>query len=44
MRQAPWAPFGSLTLTTFVSDQIDLGKLVVSPVYGQDLASFAPRQ
>jgi peptide/nickel transport system substrate-binding protein len=42
MRQAPWAPFGSLTLTTFVSDRIDLGKLVVSPVYGQDLSSFAP--
>ncbi|HXF31025.1 MAG TPA: ABC transporter substrate-binding protein, partial [Solirubrobacterales bacterium] len=43
MRQAPWAPFGSLPLTTFVSDRIDLQKLVVSPVYGQDLASFAPR-
>ncbi len=44
MRQAPWAPFGSLTLTTFVSAAIDLEKLVVSPVYGQDLASFAPRE
>jgi peptide/nickel transport system substrate-binding protein len=43
MREAPWAPFGSLTLTTFVSKRIDLEKLVVSPVYGQDLASFAPR-
>lgn len=43
MRQAPWAPFGSLGLTTFVSDEIDLKKVVVSPVYGQDLASFAPR-
>jgi peptide/nickel transport system substrate-binding protein len=43
MKQAPWAPFGSLTLSTFVSSRIDLGKLVVSPVYGQDLASFAPR-
>lgn len=43
MRQAPWAPFGSLALTSFVSDQIDLKKLVVSPVFGQDLASFAPR-
>ena len=41
MREAPWAPFGSVTLTTFVSDQIDLDKLIVSPVYGQDLASFA---
>ncbi len=43
MRQAPWAPFGSLPLTTFVSDRIDLQKVVVSPVYGQDLASFALR-
>jgi peptide/nickel transport system substrate-binding protein len=43
MGQAPWAPFGSLPLTTFVSDQINLKKLVVSPVYGQDLTSFAPR-
>jgi peptide/nickel transport system substrate-binding protein len=42
MSQAPWAPFGSVTLTTFVSDRIDLDKLIVSPVYGQDLASFAP--
>jgi peptide/nickel transport system substrate-binding protein len=43
MSQAPWAPFGSVTLTTFVSDRIDLDKLVVSPVYGQDLASFTPK-
>jgi peptide/nickel transport system substrate-binding protein len=44
MRQAPWAPFGSLALTTFVSDQIDLKKVIVSPVYGQDIASFAPAE
>jgi peptide/nickel transport system substrate-binding protein len=43
MRQAPWAPFGTVTMTTFVSDQIDLDKLIVSPVFGQDLTSFAPR-
>jgi peptide/nickel transport system substrate-binding protein len=43
MAQAPWAPFGSVPLTTFVSSSIDLDKLVVNPVYGQDLASFAPR-
>ena len=24
MKQAPWAPFGTLTLGTFVSDKIDL--------------------
>jgi len=40
MRQAPWAPFGSLTLGTFVSDKIDLDKLIISPIYGQDLTSF----
>jgi peptide/nickel transport system substrate-binding protein len=43
MAQAPWAPFGSLTLPTFVSSSIDLKKLVVNPVFGPDLATFAPR-
>ena len=43
MKQAPWAPFGSVTMTTFVSSEIDLAKVVVSPVYGQDLATFVPR-
>ncbi|HET9591561.1 MAG TPA: ABC transporter substrate-binding protein [Solirubrobacterales bacterium] len=40
MRQAPWAPFGTLTLGTFVSDQVDLEKVIVSPIFGQDLTSF----
>jgi peptide/nickel transport system substrate-binding protein len=40
MRQAPWAPYGTLTLGTFVSDKIDLDKVIVSPIYGQDLTSF----
>jgi peptide/nickel transport system substrate-binding protein len=40
MKQAPWAPFGTLTLATFVSDQIDLDEVVVSPIYGQDITSF----
>lgn len=40
MRQAPWAPFGTLTLGTFVSDKIDLNKVIISPIYGQDLTSF----
>jgi hypothetical protein len=40
MEQAPWAPFGTLTLGTFVSDSVNLDELVVSPIYGQDLASF----
>lgn len=42
MREAPWAPFGTITFTTFVSAAIDPKKLVVSPIYGQDLTSFAP--
>jgi peptide/nickel transport system substrate-binding protein len=40
MKQAPWAPFGTLTLGTFVAESIDLDELVVSPIYAQDLASF----
>ncbi len=40
MKQAPWAPFGTLTLGTFVSDRVDLEKVVVSPIFGQDLTSF----
>jgi peptide/nickel transport system substrate-binding protein len=40
MEQAPWAPFGTLSLGTFVSDKIDLDKVIVSPIYGQDLTSF----
>jgi len=40
MRQAPWAPFGTLALATLVAERIDLDKLIVSPIYGQDLSSF----
>jgi len=40
MKQAPWAPFGTLTLGTFVADSIDLDKIVVSPLFAQDLTSF----
>lgn len=40
MKQAPWAPFGTLTLGTFVAESVNLDKLVVSPIYGQDLTSF----
>lgn len=43
MEQAPWAPFGTTEMITFISKEIDPEKLVVSPVYGQDLATFAPR-
>ncbi len=40
MKQAPWAPFGTFVLSTFVADTIDLDQLVVSPIFGQDLTSF----
>jgi peptide/nickel transport system substrate-binding protein len=40
MRQAPWAPFGTLIFPTFVAPEIDAGKVVVSPIMGQDLTSF----
>lgn len=40
MRRAPWAPFGNLTLSTFVSSSIDLESVIFSPIFGQDLTSF----
>jgi peptide/nickel transport system substrate-binding protein len=40
MEQAPWAPFGNFTTSTFVSSAIDLDGVVVSPLFGQDLTSF----
>jgi peptide/nickel transport system substrate-binding protein len=40
MEKAPWAPFGTLTLGTFVSDHVDLESVIVSPIFGQDLTSF----
>jgi peptide/nickel transport system substrate-binding protein len=40
MEQAPWAPYGTRTVSTFVSSAIDLGGVVYNPTFGQDLASF----
>jgi peptide/nickel transport system substrate-binding protein len=40
MEQAPWAPYGTLTVATFVSDAIDLDKVIFNPTFGQDLTSF----
>ena len=40
MRKAPWAPFGNLTLSTFVSSAINLEAVIFSPIFGQDLTSF----
>jgi peptide/nickel transport system substrate-binding protein len=40
MEQAPWAPYGTLTAPIFVSDAIDLDKVIFNPTFGQDLTSF----
>ncbi len=40
MELAPWAPYGTRTVSTFVSSAIDLGSVVFNPTFGQDLASF----
>jgi peptide/nickel transport system substrate-binding protein len=40
MKLAPWVPYGSRALPTFVSDRIDLGKVVFNPSFGPDLTSF----
>jgi peptide/nickel transport system substrate-binding protein len=40
MEQAPWAPYGSRTVNTFVSSAIDLDKVIFNPTFGQSLASF----
>jgi peptide/nickel transport system substrate-binding protein len=40
MELAPWAPYGSATVPTFVSSEIDLDAVVFNPTFSQDLASF----
>jgi hypothetical protein len=40
MEQAPWAPYGARTSTTFVSSDIDLDKVVYNLTLGQDLTTF----
>jgi peptide/nickel transport system substrate-binding protein len=40
MEQAPMAPYGTSTASTFVSDAINLENVVFTPSFGQDLASF----
>jgi peptide/nickel transport system substrate-binding protein len=40
MEQAPWAPYGSITTSTFVDNEIDLDKVIFNPTFGQDLTSF----
>jgi peptide/nickel transport system substrate-binding protein len=40
MELAPWAPFGTRTLSTFVSDAIDLESVIFNPTFGHYLTSF----
>ncbi len=40
MKLAPWAPYGTRTVSTFVSSAIDLEKVIFNPTFGQDLTSF----
>jgi peptide/nickel transport system substrate-binding protein len=40
MEQAPWAAYGNRTLSTFVSDEIDLDSVISNPTLGQYLTSF----
>jgi peptide/nickel transport system substrate-binding protein len=40
MEQAPWAPYGTRTVTTFVSSAIDLDKVIYNPTFEDDLTSF----
>jgi len=40
MEQAPIAPYGTSTSSTFVSSAINLENVVFNPTFGQDLATF----
>jgi peptide/nickel transport system substrate-binding protein len=40
MEQAPWTPYGTNTVSTFVSSDIDLDEVIFNPTFGQDLTSF----
>ena len=40
MEQAPWAPYGTNTVATFVSSAIDLEKVIFNPTFEDDLTSF----
>jgi peptide/nickel transport system substrate-binding protein len=40
MQHAPWAPFGARGLSTFVSSDIDLDKVIFNPTFSDDLTSF----
>jgi len=40
MELAPWVPYGTNTVSTFVDSEIDLDEVIFNPTMGQDLTSF----
>jgi peptide/nickel transport system substrate-binding protein len=40
MEEAPWAPYGTRTLSTFVSSAINLDNVIFNSTFGQYLTSF----
>jgi peptide/nickel transport system substrate-binding protein len=40
MEEAPWAPYGTRTESTFVSSAVDLDKVIWNPTFEDDLTSF----
>jgi peptide/nickel transport system substrate-binding protein len=40
MEQAPMVPYGTNTVSTFVSSEINLDSVIFNPTFGQDLTSF----
>jgi peptide/nickel transport system substrate-binding protein len=43
MEHAPWAPYGTRVISTFVSSAIDLDKVIFNPTFEDDLTSFQPK-
>jgi hypothetical protein len=40
MELAPWVPYGTRTLSTFVSSDVNLENVIYNATFGQDLTSF----
>ena len=40
MKDAPWVPYGTRTLSNFVSKRVDLSKAIFNPIFGTDIASL----
>ncbi|HEX5610354.1 MAG TPA: ABC transporter substrate-binding protein [Solirubrobacterales bacterium] len=40
MEMAPWVPYGTRTLSTFVSDEINFDNIIVNPTFFEYLTSF----